>query len=910
MAKNEVVVTFLGDAKGLQKSTQQVEKAVGGLGKQLSGFGKALGGAFAATKVVNFAKQSVKAFGSLGEAINKSEELFGDAAGSVEAFSKTAAKELGQSQVAALTAAGTFAVFGKSAGKTGQDLAAFSTEMVTLASDLASFHDSSPERAVYALGSALRGEYEPARAFGYQLDVATIANKAMEMGLIDSAKELDAHSKTLAAQALLTQQAGDAVGDFARTSDSATNAQRILKAQFEEVSIAMGGALMPAFELALGVIMPLLDAFNNMSAPMKNAILMVGLAVAAFAVLSTTISGTVAAFGALGAATGLAMGPIAAIGIALVAGAAIYGAWTGATAEAEAAAKLFADQLDANTRALLEQEDISRQIVEGTNNERKATDLLIDSLDQKVLWNQAAVDSNKALGISMYDQEQAVVGGEKALRELVATTSAFNGLSKEQRDAIADIAIAEDVSTESFWHNNYAMNDAKRLLGDTTGKYQEQIQAVFELRDQQDLFNDSLDGYFESEGFAATLRENGTEGIWRQFQASEAYTAALGSENSQIAIHIAWLEAQAQYTEDLNFTKEIAAGQATRRALEAEAENTATAESAEELRDRQVAAVQGILDAYNAEVEMVGEWASSVQSGMESAARSVGAFQVDAETSLSDHNSDLQQGITDAQAYQTNMMTVFKNLADKPLADRVAFINHFTEMGAGGADMVADMAEHPDKIDETFGLVTGYAETMSTDMIAEFDKVAPGFSDATEEAERQAITALETAGVSTKAAAEAVGTGTIDGIVAGLDEGLWKIDIATSRIANAIKNQMADKLNMRSPSRVMRDEVGIPVTQGIAVGMEKALPEIDAATTMIQNELVHSFEAPDPGRSIVEAIGSGASTGTVGAPSAAPVVYNINVEAAGLGASSPEIATAVVNSIKSFERRNGVGWRS
>ena len=73
--------------------------------------------------------------------------------------------------------------------------------MVTLASDLASFHNSRPEEAVYALGAALRGEYEPARRFGYQLNAIEIGNKVVSKALdnrvacwlgIESVRKLDA----------------------------------------------------------------------------------------------------------------------------------------------------------------------------------------------------------------------------------------------------------------------------------------------------------------------------------------------------------------------------------------------------------------------------------------------------------------------------------------------------------------------------------------------------------------------------------------------------------------------------------------------------------------------------------------------------------------------------------------------
>ena len=107
---------------------------------------------------------------------------FSGADGQVQKFARNAATALGQSQQGALDAAATFGVFGKSAGLAGRDNAKFSTELTTLAADMASFSNTTPEQAVEALGSALRGESEPIRQYGVLLDDATLKARAMKLG--------------------------------------------------------------------------------------------------------------------------------------------------------------------------------------------------------------------------------------------------------------------------------------------------------------------------------------------------------------------------------------------------------------------------------------------------------------------------------------------------------------------------------------------------------------------------------------------------------------------------------------------------------------------------------------------------------------------------------------------------------
>ena len=185
------------------------------------------------------------------------------------AFAETAATQFGQSQQQALDAATTFATFGKAAGLAGDDLTTFSTDFVGLASDLASFNNTTPEQAIQAIGAALRGEAEPMRQFGVLLDDASMREQALKMGLIETTKEaLTPQQKVLAAQALIYAQTSAAQGDFARTSDGLANQQRILDAQMANLSATVGQALLPvvlAFTSALNslvqAVLPPLQSF-------------------------------------------------------------------------------------------------------------------------------------------------------------------------------------------------------------------------------------------------------------------------------------------------------------------------------------------------------------------------------------------------------------------------------------------------------------------------------------------------------------------------------------------------------------------------------------------------------------------------------------------------------------------------
>ena len=261
MAINIPIITEFSDqglksAQGAFKNFRnEIANAEGALGKFKAGTGaafdavKANAGAFAiagGAALVTFGAKAISAASDFEESTAKIGEIFGDAADSVFDFAEDAAQALGQSKQSVLDAAGTFGTFGKAAGLAGEDLSTFSNDFTGLASDLASFNNTSPEEAVEALGAALRGESEPLRRYGILLDDASMRQKALELGIVSTTKNaLTPQQKILAAQALIFEQSADAQGDFERTSGSLANQQRILQAELSNVTVEIGQKLLP-----------------------------------------------------------------------------------------------------------------------------------------------------------------------------------------------------------------------------------------------------------------------------------------------------------------------------------------------------------------------------------------------------------------------------------------------------------------------------------------------------------------------------------------------------------------------------------------------------------------------------------------------------------------------------------------
>lgn len=296
------------------RSQGKLRRFAGGLGVAAKAFAP-LAAAAAGAAIVKIGIDSVKAASDLNEEASKSKQIFGASSAAIDKWAGSAAKGFGQSKQQALEATSTFGLIGQKAGLSGNATAKFSTQFAGLASDLASFNNTSPQEAIDAIGSAMRGEAEPIRKYGVLLDEATLKAEAMSMGLLkpvkDAPKIQAAHVAVIASQqkyndaiaksgkgsldALkaeanlgvardrlkkategtippLTQQqkvlaAGHAImaqttaaqGDFSRTSGGLANQQRILSAQFENVKAKVGQAFLPAMT---GVLRAVNGLFN------------------------------------------------------------------------------------------------------------------------------------------------------------------------------------------------------------------------------------------------------------------------------------------------------------------------------------------------------------------------------------------------------------------------------------------------------------------------------------------------------------------------------------------------------------------------------------------------------------------------------------------------------------------------
>lgn len=187
-------------------------------------------------------------------------------------------------------------------GLAREEAAQFSVQAVELAGDLASFNNTSIEDALNAIRSGLAGESEPLRRFGVDIRKTRLEALALSEGIIELGEELEGADQAAAVFSALMLDSADAIGDAARTTDSAANQMRFLRADLRSVSEELGTALLPAFSSLItglrgveGDAMPLRDTMVALAGALLRVAEFAVVAAGAFQELGIRIGQLIAA---------------------------------------------------------------------------------------------------------------------------------------------------------------------------------------------------------------------------------------------------------------------------------------------------------------------------------------------------------------------------------------------------------------------------------------------------------------------------------------------------------------------------------------------------------------------------------------------------------------------------------------
>lgn len=126
-----------------------------------------------------------------------------------------------------------------------------SKNLTQLGYDISSFYNIPFENSMEKLQSGIAGELEPLRRLGYDLSVARLQQEAYTLGIDKKISAMtQAEKSELRYYAIMTQVTA-AQGDMARTLDAPANQLRVLSAQLNLATRALGNLFLPVLKMIL-----------------------------------------------------------------------------------------------------------------------------------------------------------------------------------------------------------------------------------------------------------------------------------------------------------------------------------------------------------------------------------------------------------------------------------------------------------------------------------------------------------------------------------------------------------------------------------------------------------------------------------------------------------------------------------
>ncbi len=212
--------------------------------------------------ILQFGKEAVGLASDLEEVQNVVDVTFEGDAAEINRWSKSANKSFGLTELKAKQYTSTIGAMLKSSGLAGKSVTSMSKDMTGLAADMASFYNLDMDTAFEKIRSGISGETEPLKALGINLSVANLEAFALSQGITKSYQAMSQAEQVTLRYNYLMSVTSDAQGDFARTTDSLANAQRVLEGNIETLKTNIGNTLLPIVSGAVTAINDLFKALT------------------------------------------------------------------------------------------------------------------------------------------------------------------------------------------------------------------------------------------------------------------------------------------------------------------------------------------------------------------------------------------------------------------------------------------------------------------------------------------------------------------------------------------------------------------------------------------------------------------------------------------------------------------------
>jgi hypothetical protein len=256
-------------------------------------------------------------------------------------------------------------------------------------------------------------------------------------------------------------------------------------------------------------------------------------------------------------------------------------------------------------------------------------------------------------------------------------------------------------------------------------------------------------------------------------------------------------------------------------------------------------ATDAAVDNYTEMVDAARNWADGIRTAVDSGSQSFNTISVDADTTAAEMTAALQLATYSAATWESNLATIQSKIVGGTAAQKAEFVGYIAEMGAAGAPMVAELAEGDPT--EMFDSWVENSAVTGDGMIGGLDPVAGGMEEKMKHADgllyKQMLLTKSRAQIS----ARKIGDAIPDGVELGIEQGQADLDAVISGMVTSAMAAAKDEAGIESPSRLFRDEVGVPIVEGIEEGIveegDKIGDALERAIRSAESDAIQAAEA-------------------------------------------------------------------
>ncbi len=247
------------DNKQLKKDSKEAQREISGMTGKVKKSGQSMAkalktafkfiiGAVVVKKIIDIGKALFKAGSQAEEIRSKFEVTFQGINEEADKTAEALSKGFGIARVKAEELLSTTGDLLTGFGFSREAALGTSLAVQQLAVDLASFNNlaGGAAQASTIITKALLGEKDSLVTLGVKILDSDIQHELLRMGMEKLTGTALLQAKALVTLDMITRQSKNAIGDFARTSQSAANQQRILKENIKDLTINLSKRLVPA----------------------------------------------------------------------------------------------------------------------------------------------------------------------------------------------------------------------------------------------------------------------------------------------------------------------------------------------------------------------------------------------------------------------------------------------------------------------------------------------------------------------------------------------------------------------------------------------------------------------------------------------------------------------------------------